>query len=88
MIQILRRQYNYVFDENNKLKPEMIVFYNLKKSEGHIFEQMAHFFTESRKSRRRPLLFFYDVLDQADINSVVFLSLLESKKKKLFVENS
>ena len=43
---------------------------------------MSHFCTESRKSRRWPLRFFYDILDQADNNFMILLSLLESKKKK------
>ena len=44
---------------------------------------MAHFCTESRKTRTWPLRFFYDMLNKADINSMVLFKLARKQEKTI-----
>lgn len=64
-------------------KPEIIDFYNSTKGGVDTFDQMAHFYTVSRKTRRWPLRFFYGMLDQAGINSMVLFKLAKSQDKAI-----
>lgn len=54
-------------------KPEVVLFYNSTKGGVDSFDQMAHNYTTSRKTRRWPLRHFYGMLHQAGINSQIIL---------------
>jgi hypothetical protein len=76
-------------------KPEIIHFYNETKGAVDTFDQMAHNSTVARKTKRWPLRYFYGMLDQCGINSMVLYmfanqSKFENNKKpcrKIFLEN-
>ena len=57
-------------DDTTK-KPEIINFYNSTKGGVDTFDQLVHTYTVARKTRRWPLRFFYGILDQAGINSMI-----------------
>lgn len=57
-------------------KPEIVVFYNKTKGRTDSFDQKCHNYTTVRRTARWPLRFFYGMLDQAGVNSCIWLSLL------------
>ncbi|XP_071055485.1 piggyBac transposable element-derived protein 4-like [Onthophagus taurus] len=62
-------------------KPEIIEFYNSTKGGVDTFDQMAHNYTVSRKTRRWPLRYFYGMLDQAAINAFVLYNVSRNASK-------
>ncbi|GFR63106.1 Piggybac transposable element-derived protein 4-like protein [Elysia marginata] len=56
-----------------KKKPEIVLPYNKTKGDVGAMDQMAHAFTTKRKTKRWPLVMFFNLLDLASIaSSVVF----------------
>jgi hypothetical protein len=62
-------------------KPEIIDFYNSTRCGVDTFDQMAHSYTVARKTRRWPLRYFYGMLDQAGINSMILFRLAKRHDK-------
>lgn len=62
-------------------KPEIIEFYNSTKGGVDTFDQMVHFYTVSRKTRRWPMRYFYGMLDQAGVNCMVLYRLATQQDK-------
>lgn len=75
-------------DKESK-KPEIILFYNSTKGGVDTFDKMAHGYTVVRKTRRWPLRYFYGMLDQAGINSMVLYKTAKSKAiiRSTFLQN-
>ncbi|GFO23343.1 PiggyBac transposable element-derived protein 4 [Plakobranchus ocellatus] len=54
-------------------KPDIVLAYNKTKGGVDAMDQMAHAFTTKRKSKRWPMVYFYNIIDLASIASrVVF----------------
>ncbi|XP_039954166.1 piggyBac transposable element-derived protein 4-like [Bactrocera tryoni] len=52
-------------------KPEIIHDYNATKGGVDTFDKLMHSYTSARRTRRWPLRYFYAMIDQAGINSMV-----------------
>ena len=59
-----------------KKKPEIVLKYNQTKEVGGVdtMDQMAHTFTAKRKSRRWPLVQFFNILDISTIAARIVYS--------------
>ena len=62
-------------------KPEMIMTYNKSKGGTDAFDQKCHTYTTARGTRRWPLKFFFNMLDQAGINAFVLYNLNAANEK-------
>jgi len=68
-------------DKNTK-KPEVIMNYNSTKGGVDSFDQMTHNMNCSRKTKRWPLCFFYNMLNIANVNAyVIYLHNFYKKNK-------
>lgn len=56
-------------------KPEIIMSYNENKGGTDAFDQKCHTYTTARGTRRWPLKFFFNMLDQAGINAFILYTL-------------
>lgn len=63
-------------------KPEIILFYNQTKGGTDTFDKLCHAYTVTRKNNRWPMRFFFAMLDQSGINSMV-LYLLNMTNKRM-----
>lgn len=63
-------------------KPNLIHTYNETKGGTDTFDQLCHSYTTSRKTRRWPLRFFFNMLDAAGINAMVLFSLANPEWKE------
>lgn len=87
--------HNNIIDPSNKNKPEIILDYNRTKGGVDTLDQMAHAYTVKRKSKRWPLVQFFNIIDVCGIAAmVVWLNLYpewnKSKinlRRKLFLKN-
>ena len=61
-------------DEGEKKKPEIVLKYNQTKGGVDSMDQMAHSFTRKRKSRRWPLVQFFNILDISTIAARIVYS--------------
>jgi len=63
--------------EVNKIenKPEIVLYYNKTIRASDIFDQLCHEYTVSRVTRRWSIQFFYNMLNQAAVNSFVLYTL-------------
>ena len=59
-----------LIDENNN-KPEIVNFYNATKAGVDTLDQLVRLYTVRRKTKRWPLVIFYNMLDIACYNSLV-----------------
>ena len=57
-------------------KPEVITYYNATKGGVETMDQMVRWFTTERKTRRWPMVIFYNMLDISALNAfIVWMSL-------------
>ena len=57
-------------------KPEVITYYNATKGDVDTMDQMVRWFTTKRKTRRWPMVIFYNMLDISALNAfIVWMSL-------------
>ena len=56
-----------VHEELEKRKPEIVMKYNATKGGVDTLDQMAHSFSTKRKSRRWPMVYFYNILDLSSV---------------------
>ena len=52
-------------------KPDIVLFYNDTKGGTDCFDHMCHEYTTARKTLRWPLRFWFGMLDQGGINSMI-----------------
>lgn len=57
--------------DDPKKKPAAIKYYNSTKGGVDLFDQMAHSFSTKRKSRRWPMIYFYNMIDTASVASFI-----------------
>ncbi|XP_043270636.1 uncharacterized protein [Venturia canescens] len=62
-------------------KPEMIMYYNAHKGGIDTFDQHCHTFNVARRTRRWPLKFFFNMINQATINAQILYNLKVSNEK-------
>lgn len=72
-----------------KMKPEIITFYNKTKGGVDTLDQMCNTYSVSRNSRRWPLTLFFALINIAGINAqVIFLNNTSNKmKRRAFLKN-
>lgn len=85
--------YKKEIDDGQKKKPFMIVDYNKTKAGVDTMDQMARTYTTKRKTRRWPMVVFYNLLDISAINAYVIWihanpewKKSASHKRRLFLE--
>jgi len=61
--------------ENEKRKPEIILYYNKNKSGVDTFDQMVSNYSVRRKTKRWPLSVFYCMVDIASINAFILFNI-------------
>lgn len=61
--------------DNETKKPEIILFYNSTKGGTDTFDKLCHTYSVSRKTKRWPLRYFFGILDQCGVNSMILYSL-------------
>ena len=64
-----------VHEELEKRKPEIVMKYNATKGGVDTLDQMAHSFSTKRKSRRWPMVYFYNILDLSSVCARVIYKL-------------
>ena len=77
--------------DDQKSKPETVKFYDSTKFGADVVYQMARKYTVNASSRRRPVQFFYNILDLAAINAHILYKLVIGSKisrRKYFLELS
>ena len=52
-------------------KPEVITYYNARKGGVDTMDQMVRWFTSKRKTRRWPMIIFYNMLDISALNALI-----------------
>ncbi len=67
------------FENDKKMKPETIEFYNNKKYGVDVLDQMARNYSVNAGSRRWPLQVFYNILDLAAINAWILYKTVMQK---------
>ena len=67
----LRTMYHNIsiYEEDPKKRPEIIKFYNKTKIAVDLVDQMVQTYTCKRQTNQWPLIFFYNLLDIAALNS-------------------
>jgi hypothetical protein len=63
--------HDQVVNAENKMKPEIIEYYNQTKAGVDRLDQLARTYSCKRKSNRWPMVFFYNMLDIAGVASLV-----------------
>ena len=58
-------------EELQNMKPEIVVYYNKTKGGVDTLDQMAHAFSTKRKTKRWPLVIFFNMLDVAGIAAYI-----------------
>ncbi|KAK7099729.1 piggyBac transposable element-derived protein 4-like isoform X2 [Littorina saxatilis] len=53
--------------ENQKKKPEIVLFYNATKGAVDTVDKMAHAYTVKRRTKRWPMVMFFNIIDLATI---------------------
>ena len=69
-----------VVDKETK-KPDIVLFYNDTKGGTDCFDHMCHEYTTARKTLRWPLRFWFGMLDQEEINSMILHNFNSFKSK-------
>ncbi|XP_071639052.1 piggyBac transposable element-derived protein 4-like [Temnothorax longispinosus] len=62
--------------DNDKSKPETILYYNKNKSGTDVFDQMCSNYSCARRTSRWPLRLFFGIIDQAGFNACILWNLL------------
>ncbi|XP_071564529.1 piggyBac transposable element-derived protein 4-like [Temnothorax nylanderi] len=62
-------------------EPEIVVFYNNMKGGTDSFDKKCRDYTTARKTRRWLMRYFYGMLDQANVNSLILYTLCENNVK-------
>ncbi|EFN81797.1 hypothetical protein EAI_04159, partial [Harpegnathos saltator] len=57
-------------------KPNIIIHYNKTKGGTDSFDQLCHAYTVTKRTNRWPMRYFFDILDQAALNTRILLNCL------------
>jgi hypothetical protein len=77
-------------DTGDKLKPEIITFYNSTKGGVDTMDQMCATYSVLRRTRRWPQCVFYSLLNMAGINSMVIYKMnrqFEKEPRRIYLMN-
>jgi len=76
VVLVLSSMHKSVKMNEDKLKPETILYYNETKSGTDVFDQLCGNYSYARKTPRWPLRLFFGIIDQAGVNSCILWNLL------------